>query len=340
MKALQISDIGTTGFCELARPSPGPGEVLLKVRHVGLCGSDLNTFRGRNPLAALPRIPGHEIGGRVVEAGPDVPAEFAPGAAAIVIPYTSCGNCAACRKGRRNACRSNATLGVQRDGGMAEFIAVPWQKLILNDRLPARHLALVEPLSVGFHAVSRAGVDAGETVVVLGGGMIGVGAMLGAIRRKARVMAVELSEAKRAPLMALGVEAVLNPKDGDTVDAVRALTGGDGADVAIEAVGLPETFLAAVDMAGFAGRVAYIGYAKDKVPYDTALFNLKELDMFGSRNATRGDFEAVVDFISANPEASDRLISRVFSWKEAQAAFDWWEHNRNETFKVMVEFPE
>ncbi len=340
MKALRISEIGKTEFCEVDPPAPGSGEVLLKVRHVGLCGSDLNTFRGLNPLVELPRIPGHEIGGRIVVSGPDVPEGFARGASAIVIPYTNCGQCAACRKGRVNACQFNATLGVQRDGGMADHLCVPWQKLILNDSLPARHLALVEPLSVGFHAVARAGVKSGETVVVLGGGMIGVGAMLGAIGRGARVIAVEVSHAKREPLLALGVEAVINPRQQDALEAVQDLTNGDGADVTVEAVGLPETFLAAVDMACFAGRVVYVGYAKEKVPYNTALFNLKELDMFGSRNATREDFEAVIDFATSNPETSDRLISRVFDWDDAPASFAWWEANRNETFKVVVEFPE
>ncbi|MFV0359590.1 zinc-binding alcohol dehydrogenase family protein [Tropicimonas sp.] len=340
MKALVISDIGKAEFTSVEPARPGPGDVVLKVRTVGLCGSDLNTFRGLNPLAKLPRIPGHEIGGTIVETGADVPADFAPGRSAIVVPYTSCGKCASCRKRRTNACQFNATLGVQRDGGMSERLVVPHEKLILNDRLPARHLSLVEPLSVGFHAVARGSVAAGDTVVVLGGGMIGVGAMLGAIQRGARVIAVEVSEAKRQLLLDFGVAAVVNPLRVDQLEAVRELTGGDGADVAIEAVGLPETFVAAVDMAGFAGRVVFVGYAKKDVSFNTSLFNLKELDMFGSRNATRADFGAVIGFVEANPAISDKLISRVFPWDEAEGSFEFWEANRNETLKVMVEFPD
>ncbi len=340
MQALLISEIGKAEMRDIETPRPGPGEVLLKVRYVGLCGSDLNTFRGLNPLAKLPRIPGHEIGGRIVEMGSGVPTDFALGHNAIVVPYTNCGTCSSCRKGRVNACQFNATLGVQRDGGMSDFVAVPWQKLILNDALPEKHLALIEPLSVGFHAVARGSVAEGDTVVVLGGGMIGVGAMLGARQRGARVIAVEVSEAKRQSLLDFGVEAVINPTQVDQLQAVRDLTGGDGADVTVEAVGLPDTFRAAVDMACFAGRVVYVGYAKQEVSYNTSLFNLKELDMFGSRNATRKDFEAVIEFVAANPELCDKLISRVFSWEEADASFAYWEANRNETLKVLVELPE
>jgi threonine dehydrogenase-like Zn-dependent dehydrogenase len=135
---------------------------------VGLCGSDLNTFRGLNPLVSLPRVPGHEIGGTIAAVGAEVPAEFVPGKTALVIPYTNCGACSACRAGRENACRYNRTLGVQQNGGLSERLVVRHDRLILNDRLSLRELALVEPLSVGFHAVGRGRVTAADTVVVIG----------------------------------------------------------------------------------------------------------------------------------------------------------------------------
>ena len=191
MKALMIEGIGACAFHDVEEPRPGPGEVLLSVRHVSLCGSDLATFKGLNPLVALPRIPGHEIGGEIEAVGEGVPADFAPGKRAIVIPYTSCGVCPSCRKGRVNACRSNRTLGVQQNGGLTERIVLPFGKLILNDTLPARHLALVEPLSVGFHAVGRGRIGEGEKVVVLGCGMIAMGAIAGAAYRGAEVIAVD-----------------------------------------------------------------------------------------------------------------------------------------------------
>ncbi len=339
MKALVISDVGATEFRDVPDPVTGPGLVKLRVRHVGLCGSDLNTWRGANPLARLPRVPGHEIGGVIEQTGSGVPPQFAPGARAVVIPYTTCGTCSACRKRRVNACRHNATLGVQQDGGMSDFLVVHHDRLIVNETLDAPLLALVEPLSVGFHAVARGSVTEGETVVVLGGGMIGVGAMLAAKERGATVIAVEPSRPKHAELLELGITHVIDPTESDAGEAVTALTGGEGADLVLEAVGLPETFRAAVDMACFAGRVVYVGYAKSEVSYNTALFNLKELDMFGSRNATRADFAAVIRFLEQNPQTGERLISQVFPWNEADQSFDWWERNRSETFKVMIEMP-
>ncbi|MGR3712862.1 MAG: zinc-binding alcohol dehydrogenase family protein [Shimia sp.] len=337
MQALAITSIGETAFQSVETPRPGNGDVLLDVGCVGLCGSDLNTFKGMNPLATLPRIPGHEIGGTILDVGPDVPSTFARGTRAVVVPYTACGKCSACKNGRPNACKHNQTLGVQRDGGMADRLVVPHTHLILNDHLSLRELALVEPLSVGFHAVTRGSVASGDAVVVLGAGMIGLGAILGALAKGAQVIVVEISESKRTMLKALGVHDVVNPTTENLSDSVANLTGGHGADVVIEAVGLPETFRSAVDLACFSGRIVYVGYAKSEVSYNTALFNLKELDIMGSRNATRTDFEAVIAFLEINPNLSDQLISRVFSWADAEQAFGYWDANRQNTFKVMID---
>lgn len=336
MKALVIDTVGHAEFCEVEQPKPTADDVVLEVHHVGLCGSDLNTFRGANPLAELPRIPGHEIGGVIHEVGANVPSEFTIGAAAIVIPYSTCGTCSSCLSGRVNACKFNQTLGVQKDGGMCSHLAVHHNRLILNDVLAPAHLALVEPLSVGFHAVARGRVMAGETVVVLGGGMIGVGAMLGAKARGARVIAIEVSEDKRQPLLDLGVECVLNPVTEDLDARLKDLTDGHGPHVVIEAVGLPETFRSAVDLVCFSGRVVYVGYAKSEVSYNTSLFNLKEIDIMGSRNATRDDFDAVIAFLETEENLAQSLISRTFSWAEADTAFSYWETNRNNTLKVMI----
>jgi 2-desacetyl-2-hydroxyethyl bacteriochlorophyllide A dehydrogenase len=340
MKALVITEVGQTEIHDIAAPKPGNGEVLIAVQHVGLCGSDLNTFSGLNPLVQLPRIPGHEIGGTIVETGAEVPADFKPGASVIVIPYTTCGKCSACRSGRQNACRYNRTLGVQQDGGMSTLLVARHDRLILNESLAKPLLALVEPLSVGFHAIARGRVQAGETVVIYGAGMIGIGAVLAALSRNARVIAVEVSETKRQQLLDLGVTTFLNPNTCDIGLEISRLTNDMGPDVVIEAVGLPETFRGAVDLACFAGRIVYVGYAKSEVSYNTSLFNLKELDILGSRNATRADFEDVITFLESNPTIGNSLISKVFSWPEAQNSFAYWNSHRNETFKVMVAMTE
>ncbi len=336
MLSLVIDRIGHTEFRETDLPDLGAADVLLDVHYVGLCGSDLNTFNGLNPLVQLPRIPGHEIGGSIAALGADVPEEFTLGKFGIVIPYTTCGHCRSCRTGRTNACQFNRTLGVQQDGAMRAQIVLNHDRLILNDSLPVPHLALVEPLSVGFHAVSRGKVSSEDTVLIIGGGMIGVGAALGAQARGARAIVSEISEQKSATLKALGIDVVLNPDVDDVEQRVKDITDGAGADVIIEAVGMPVTFRTAVEIAPFCGRVVYIGYAKSEVSYDTSLFNLKELDIHGSRNATRTDFEAVVDYMNANRDIAEQLISKIFPWSDADKALDYWNANRNETFKILI----
>ncbi|MEJ5021132.1 zinc-binding alcohol dehydrogenase family protein [Ochrobactrum vermis] len=336
MKALRIEKEGITRFHNCERLSLNAGEVRVAVRHVGLCGSDYNTFKGLNPLVQLPRTPGHEIGGEIIEAASDVASEYWPGQRGIVMPYTSCGECSSCRKGRLNACRYNKTLGVQQEGGLAEEIVLPAEKFILNDTLEPRHLALVEPLSVGFHAVERGQVKAGDTVAVLGCGMIGMGVVIGAVARGARVIAIDPSEDKRRLALQLGATEVLPAGGEELVARVLALTDGDGADVAFEAVGLPATFVQTIELAGYAGRVVYVGYSKAPVSYQTQFFNLKELDILGSRNATKQDFLNVVAYLEGTGGTVDLLITRTFPFEDAESALPYWDNHRD-TLKIVIE---
>lgn len=336
MQALMIEGLESCRMGEVADPRPGPGEVLIDIRHVGLCGSDLATFTGLNPLVSLPRIPGHEIGAVILETGPDVPAEFAPGRHAVVMPYTACGTCSSCRAGRVNACRFNRTLGVQQDGGMSERFVLPHGKLILNDILAPRHLALVEPLSVGFHAVERGRVSATDTVVVLGCGMIGMGAVIAAVARGARVIAVDYGDKTRIARR-YGAADSLDPRSDNIPARVAELTDGHGADVVVEAVGLPATFTQAIDLVCYSGRVVYIGYSKAPVSYETRFFNLKELDIMGSRNALRSDFDAVIRWLEARPNPPDDLITKVFPFEQAAEALPYWVRERAATLKIVVE---
>ena len=205
MKALVIESPELIKVLEVERPHPAAGEVLLRMHYVGFCGSDLSTYLGRNPMVCYPRVPGHEISGVIYELGEEVPEDFHAGDAVTVVPYTSCGECPACRRGRKNACRENQTLGVQRDGAMQEFITVPWQKILAAPALNELELAMVEPLTVGFHAIRRGRVQASETVMVLGCGMIGAGAIAAAARRGARVIAVDIDAQKLKLARLLGV---------------------------------------------------------------------------------------------------------------------------------------
>ncbi len=338
MKAVKISEPRTVVVTDIDKPAAKDGEILLRVRHVGFCGSDLNTFLGRNPMVRMPVIPGHEIGAVIEETGRGVPETFVKGTPVTVNPYTSCGKCSSCRNGRVNACRDNETLGVQRNGAMTEYIAVPWQKVIAAEGLSTRECALIEPMSVGFHAVSRGCITDNDTVMVIGCGMIGLGAVVRAALRGATVIAVDLDDDKLKLARQIGAAHTVNSKSGDVHARLQALTGGMGPDVVIEAVGSPATYVMAVDEAAFTGRVVCIGYAKSEVSFQTKYFVQKELDIRGSRNALPADFNAVIKYLRRGACPVERLISHVVTPDKAGEALQQWSENPGRVFRILVEF--
>jgi 2-desacetyl-2-hydroxyethyl bacteriochlorophyllide A dehydrogenase len=338
MRALRIDEPGRVGLTSVAEPEPGAGDVLLRVDTVGFCGSDLTTFRGSNPIVSYPRIPGHEIAATVEWVGREVPAErVRVGAQVTVVPYTACGRCAACRRGRVNTCRDNQTMGVQRDGAMTERVAVPWQKVLSTERLSARDLALVEPLSVGWHAAARARVTPGDLVMVIGCGAVGLGAVAAAAARGAEVVAVDVDDAKLALARLAGASHEVNSRRSELREQLLALGSGEGPDVVIEAVGLPETFVAAVAEVAVAGRVVYIGYAKAPVSYDSSQFVRKELDVLGSRNATEEDFAGVIQLLTGGRFPSERVVTRTVPLDEAAEALRGWDADPNRVTRIHVE---
>jgi 2-desacetyl-2-hydroxyethyl bacteriochlorophyllide A dehydrogenase len=335
MDALCITAPFTTERRDLPQPEPGPGEVLLRTAFVGCCGSDLNTFRGRNPMVSYPCIPGHEVSGTIERLGPGVTG-LALGTRALVVPYANCGTCTACLADRPNCCQFNQTMGVQRAGAMTAWLSVPVGKLITSTTLDLRVLALVEPLTVGFHAVARARVQAGETVAVIGCGMIGLGAVAGAAQRGARVIAVDVDERKAEVACAVGAERFVPGGDG-LAERLRAATAGAGPLVIIEAVGLPATFQAAVAAVAFAGRIAAIGYAKEATALETKYIVQKELDILGSRNALAADFHAVIAMLEAGTCPVERLITREVPLAEAGAALAQWHADPGQVTKILVQ---
>ncbi|KQT44347.1 sorbitol dehydrogenase [Devosia sp. Leaf420] len=335
MQALTILRPNEATLTDKPNPQPGAGEVAIDIAFVGYCGSDLTSYRGLNPLVSYPRVPGHEISGTIAELGAGVEA-MTIGTPVTVLPYFNCGTCRACRTGRPNACPNNQTMGVQREGAMTSRIVVPAEKVIPVTGISQRDLALVEPCAVGFHAVRRAELTSGETVVVLGCGMIGLGVILGALRQGAKVIAVDLSDAKLDVAKKLGAHEVINAS-GDVKARVAELTG-EGPDVVVEAVGAEATFLQAIDLVATAGRVVYIGYAKAPIAYDTKYFITKELDIRGSRNALRSDFDDVIDELRKRPEAGDLIVTRTATLAEAPEALATWHERPGDFTKILVRF--
>ena len=336
MKALYIEQPGETAVRDLSEPKPKRGEVLLKTRLIGFCGTDLSTFRGKNPLVSYPRIPGHEIAATVYEAGPNVPDHIRSGMHVTVYPNTSCGLCASCLRGRTNACKFNATMGVQRDGALTGYFIAPWQKLVSAGDLSLREIALVEPLAVGFHAVERGRVTQDDTVAVIGCGMVGLGAMAAAASRGANVIAIDLDDDKLALAQKAGARHLVNSRSLPAHETLESLTGGFGPDVVIEAVGTPETYRLAVDEAAHTGRVVYIGWAKEPVTFDTKYFVHKELDILGSRNYLN-EFPAVIELLSRKQFPVEETISRTVPFAEAGEALLRWSESPQAFTKILVD---
>ena len=338
MKAIQISHSQQLNIIELDKPAVGAGEVLLKMVYVGFCGSDINTFMGRNTMALNPVIPGHEIGAVVEAVGEGVPETIVPGMVVTCNPYTNCGHCASCRNGRVNACQHNETLGVQRNGAMKEYISIPWQKVIPAGDLDPKTCALIEPMSVGFHAVSRGQVTDIDVVMVIGCGMVGMGAIVRSVTRGAVVIAADIDDEKLALAKEMGAAYVINTKTEDVHERLAEITGGFGPDVIIEAVGSVPTYQMAVNEVSFTGRVVCIGYARTEVSFQTKYFVQKELDIRGSRNAMPDDFRAVINYLKRGSCPTEKLITRAITPEEALDTMRWWSENPGKVFRILVKF--
>jgi threonine dehydrogenase-like Zn-dependent dehydrogenase len=317
------------------RETAGDDEVLLRVRMVGLCGSDLNSYRGRNPLVDYPRIPGHEVSATIAETNARFP-QWRAGQHVTLSPYSNCGDCAACRNGRPNACQANRTLGVQRDGALTEYIAVPAARLF-GAALTLKELCLVEPLTVGFHATARGRITVTDTVAVFGCGGVGLGAVAGAAFRGATVIGVDLDDAKLEIARKAGAIHTINTTTGALHAQLAALTDGHGPDVVIEAIGLAETYRAAVEEVAYTGRVVYIGWTKEHVTYETRPFVHKELDILGSRNARHEDFGQVIRMLEERRFPVDEAVTHVVSIDETPAILEAWDREPGRFTKIMVE---
>jgi threonine dehydrogenase-like Zn-dependent dehydrogenase len=337
MKALFLTAIGQTALREIEKPQVGPNDVLIKIGMVGFCGGDLNGFKGLFELQEYPNILGHEVGGTIEERGNLVPDSFKIGNKVTVYPYLNCGKCISCRKGHRNACQDNKTMGVRRPGAMTRYVAIPWQDLFASEKLSLKELALVEPLTVGFHAAARGRVSNQDRVAVIGCGIVGMGAIACAVNRGAEVIAIDIDDSKMAIAKKIGVAHTINTSQEDLHEALMRITDGDGPDVIIEAVGNALTYRAAVDEVAYTGRVVCIGYAKSAVEFNTGLFVRKEIEILGSRNCTT-EFPEVIAYLEAGKFPVDDVISKIVSLSDAGAALADWAANPKGITKIMVDF--
>jgi threonine dehydrogenase-like Zn-dependent dehydrogenase len=336
MKAFAITGKKSIQEIDLKEPVPDSNEILLEVHFIGLCGSDLNAYRGLMPLVTLPRIPGHEISGIIIDKGNLVPDSFKIGDKATVSPYTNCGICPACRAGRINTCEFNQTLGVQRDGALTKKIRIPYDKIFSNEKLSLQELVLVEPMSVGYHGANRGEVKETDTVLLIGCGTIGIGALCSAVRKGATVIALDINDTKLEISRNFGAAYIINSKKENALSRIMELTGNQGVNVVIEAAGNPATFVLALEAVSFAGRVVTIGYSKEEVHFNSQLIVHKELNLNGSRNALRV-FPSVMQMFERKEKPYLDLITKIFTFDRVPEAFKFWDENPGIVTKILID---
>lgn len=318
-------------------PTPGPGEALVRVEAVGLCGSDLHLFSGEHPYSHFPNRQGHEFSGIVEAFGQDPPGRLRVGERVAVEPLRACGTCFPCRRGRANCCVRIEVLGAQVPGALVDRIVVPTATLHPVGDLSAEQAALVEPISIGYWAVVRGDVMAGDTVVVFGAGPIGQAILLASVDRGARVLVADRIQSRLELARTLGAERVVDVGRDRIADDVGEWTGGDGPAVVFEATGVPAVIRSAIDLVAPSGRVVIVGLSQQDVSLPVVEFTRKELTVLGSRNSS-GIFPQAVDLVRRQRDRASLLITHRFPVERAAEAMVFALEHPAEAEKVMVMF--
>lgn len=339
MRAMYITEPGKVEIRDIEMPVRKEGEALLKLLYGGICGSDLGSYRGTFAYFDYPRIPGHEFSAEVVEVDEDNEYGIKKGMIVTCNPYFNCGHCYSCKHGIVNACMDNQTLGCQRDGAFREYFTMPVERVYDGKGMDAKMLVAIEPFCISYHGVSRANVNSGDKVLVVGAGTIGVLAAIAAKAKGATVYISDVSEGKLKMAEEFGVDGtILNDSPENFDKRVKELTDGNGFDVTIEAVGLPSTFQNCIDACCFGGRMVLIGVGKKNLDFNFTLIQKKELNIFGSRNALKKDFLELIELVNAGKVPLEKVITNVYPFDEAEKAFYDFAHNPGNMLKVMFDF--
>jgi 2-desacetyl-2-hydroxyethyl bacteriochlorophyllide A dehydrogenase len=319
MKAILIDAPKYISSMEVPDPERTAGDVLIKVRGMGICGSDIGAYKGINPLVTYPRIIGHEIAGEVLEV-PSGETTLAPGDRVIIEPYIYCGRCYPCMNRRTNCCEHLKVRGVHIDGGMAELCSHP-RRLVhqVPADVPWKRLAMVEPLTISVHAVKRTRLARGEHLAVTGAGPIGLLAAQYALVIGAVPLVIDPLDERLALARSLGIPFGINPLKENAVEVVREITAGRMAEAVIEASGSEAAVRSSIDYAAYSGRIALVGWPKAEVSLATAMFTKKELDVMGSRNSAR-DFPESIELVAGGKIDVTALVTRTVAFEEVPAA--------------------
>jgi 2-desacetyl-2-hydroxyethyl bacteriochlorophyllide A dehydrogenase len=335
MKTLICTQPGSLIYGTGNMPSAKPGEAIIKIKRIGICGTDLHAFEGTQPFFSYPRILGHELAGQLVDNGG---AEgFKPGESVTFMPYFNCGHCISCRSGKPNCCAQLEVCGVHIDGGMAEYLQVPARLLVHGHGMSYDELALVEPLAIGAHGVRRAAVTPGEFVLVIGAGPIGLSVMEFARIAGGKVIAIDINE-KRLEFCQekLQVPYVINAKHEDVTKELARITNGDMPTVVIDATGNQKAINSAFYYMAHGARYVLVGLQKGDIIVSHPEFHKREATLMSSRNATHEDFEQVIACIKKGLINPLNYITHRVEFDEVKDAFADWLNPENGVIKAMI----
>ena len=337
MRTLTCTSPGIFHFSDEPWPMAKPGYALIRILRVGVCGTDLHGYEGTQPYFQYPRILGHELSGEVVDPGGDD--RFSIGEWVTILPYYSCGHCHACKQGKTNCCERISVCGVHEDGGMREYFQVPVTALVKSQGLGLDALALVEPLAVAAHGIRRASIMAGETVLIVGAGPIGIGLILFAKKAGARVIVLE-KHAKRSAFCKkeLDVHAVLDPSQQNTQELIYEMTEGAMPDVVIDATGNLQALENSFRFISHGGRYVLVGLQKGEIRFSHPEFHKRESTLMSSRNATRKDFENVIGSIADGTTNPMSMMTHRIPFQETPSAFPALLQPDSECIKAMIVF--
>ncbi|MVN90082.1 zinc-binding alcohol dehydrogenase family protein [Mucilaginibacter aquatilis] len=336
MKILTCTTPGQFDYGQANKPELKKDHAIIKIKRIGVCGTDLHAFKGTQPFFSYPRILGHELSGELVEA--DGALGFEAGEAVTFIPYFNCDHCVACRTGKPNCCSSIQVCGVHADGGMVEYLQVPSYSLVHGEGLTYDELALVEPLAIGAHGIRRAGINQGDFVLVIGAGPIGLGTIEFARIAGGKVIAMDVSnERLQFCKENLGIEYTINPLDGNAVEQLREITGGDMASVVVDATGNLKAINGGIDYLAHGGRYVLIGLQKEAFSFNHPDFHKRESTLMSSRNATRQDFEHVIASMKKGLVDPKTYITHRVQFGEVKDNFESWLNPETGVIKAMIE---
>ncbi|SMH45983.1 zinc-binding alcohol dehydrogenase family protein [Azospirillum agricola] len=335
MKALICEEPGRLAVISRPDPVPGAGEVLVRIRRVGVCGTDFHIFQGKHPFLAYPRVMGHELSG-TVERAPDG-SRLKAGENVYIVPYLSCGTCVSCRRGVTNACQNIQVVGVHRDGGMAEYLCVPEQNVIPVGGASLDEAAMIEFLAIGAHGVKRGGVTAEDRVLVVGSGPIGIAAIIAAKARGANVTVMDMREDRLAFTRdRLGANHLLRA-DAEAEAEARRLTGGDFYDVVIDATGNSTAMHRGFGFVAHAGRYVLVSVVPGEITFSDPEFHKRETTLLASRNAQPDDFAEVVRFMEAGKVPSLALNTHRGALADGPELFKEWLRPETGVIKAILE---